>query len=52
VAVSSVVGFPPLYAVSLVAGTLRLPLAAFTAIIIVGRAIRFGAIYLVPWLFK
>ena len=52
VAVSSVVGFPPLYAVALVAGTLRLPLAAFTAIIIVGRTLRFGAIYLVPWLFK
>ena len=52
VAVSSVVGFPPLYAVSLLAGTLRLPLAAFTVIIILGRAIRFGAVYLVPGLFR
>lgn len=52
VAVSSVIGFPPLYAVSLLAGTLRLPLAAFTVVIIVGRAIRFGAVYLVPGLFR
>jgi membrane protein YqaA with SNARE-associated domain len=52
VAVSSVIGFPPLYAVSLLAGTLRLPLAAFTAIIIVGRVIRFAAVYLAPSLFK
>ena len=52
VAVSSVIGFPPLYAVSLVAGTLRLPLAAFTAIIIVGRVIRFAAVYLAPGLFR
>ena len=52
VAVSSLVGIPPLYAVSLVAGTLRLPFAAFTALIIVGRTIRFGAVYLAPGLFK
>ena len=52
VAVSSVIGFPPLYAVSLLAGTLRLPLAAFTVIIIVGRVIRFAAVYLAPSLFK
>jgi membrane protein YqaA with SNARE-associated domain len=38
--------------VSLVAGTIRLPLAAFTAIIIVGRVIRFAAVYLAPNLFK
>ena len=52
VAVSSVLGIPPLYAVSLVAGTLRLPFAAFAALIIVGRTIRFGAVYLAPGLFK
>jgi membrane protein YqaA with SNARE-associated domain len=52
VALSSLVGFPPLYGVSLVAGTLRLPLAAFTILIIVGRAIRFGAVYLAPQLFR
>lgn len=52
VAASSVVGFPPLYAVSLVAGTLRLPLPAFTLIIVVGRLVRFAAVYLAPGLFK
>lgn len=52
VAFSAVVGFPPLYAVSLVAGTLRLPALGFTAIIIIGRLVRFGGIYLVPGLFR
>jgi len=52
VAASAVVGFPPLYAVSLVAGMLRLPLVAFTVIILAGRLVRFSAIYLVPGLFK
>ena len=52
VACSSVVGFPPLYGVSLVAGSLRLPLAAFVLLIVVGRLIRFGAVYLAPGLFK
>jgi membrane protein YqaA with SNARE-associated domain len=52
VAISSVVGIPPLYAVSLVAGTLRLPPAAFTVIIVAGRLGRFTAVYLAPGLFK
>ena len=52
VAFSSVVGFPPLYGVSLVAGSLRLPLAAFVLIIVVGRLIRFSGVYLAPGLFK
>ena len=52
VAVSAVIGFPPLYAVSLVAGTLRVPPAAFTLIIVAGRLLRFSAVYLVPGLFK
>lgn len=52
VALSAVVGFPPLYGVALVAGTLRLPLVAFTVLIIIGRLIRFGGIYLVPGLFR
>ena len=52
VALSSVVGIPPLYATSLVAGTLRLPFVPFAAIIIVGRVIRFGAVYLAPNLLK
>ena len=52
VAISAVVGFPPLYGVALVAGALRLPLIAFTVIIVVGRLIRFGGIYLAPGLFR
>lgn len=52
VALSSVVGFPPLYAVSLVAGTLRLPAIAFIVIIVIGRLIRFGGVYLAPELFR
>jgi membrane protein YqaA with SNARE-associated domain len=52
VAFSSVVGFPPLYGVALVAGTLRLPVIAFTVIIIIGRLIRFSGVYLAPGLFR
>jgi membrane protein YqaA with SNARE-associated domain len=52
VALSAVVGFPPLYGVALVAGALRLPAVAFTVIIFIGRLIRFGSIYLTPGLFK
>ena len=52
VALSSVAGCPPFYAVSFLAGTLRLPLAAFLAIGITGRVIRFAAIFLVPGLFR
>lgn len=52
VALSAVVGFPPLYGVALIAGTLRLPLVAFTVLIIIGRLIRFGGVYLVPDLFR
>ena len=52
VAFSAVVGFPPLYGVALIAGTLRLPVVAFTVIILVGRLIRFGGIYLAPGLFR
>lgn len=52
VAFSSVTGFPPLYGVSLIAGTLRLPLISFMTIITAGRIIRFGAVYLAPGLFR
>jgi membrane protein YqaA with SNARE-associated domain len=52
VAVSAVVGFPPLYGVALVAGALRLPVVAFTVTVFIGRLIRFGSIYLTPGLFK
>lgn len=52
VAASASIGFPPLYAVALMAGSLRLPQAAFLIIVIVGRVMRFGAVYLVPELFR
>lgn len=52
VALSSVLGFPPLYPVSLVAGALRLPVVAFVVAITLGRIIRFGACYLAPGLVK
>jgi len=52
VAVSAVTGFPPFYGVSLMAGTLRLPLLAFMTIGTIGRVIRFGAVYLIPGLFQ
>jgi membrane protein YqaA with SNARE-associated domain len=48
---SSLVGLPPFYAVSLLAGALRLPLVEFMVVGTVGRVIRFGAVYLVPNLF-
>jgi len=52
VAASAAIGVPPLYAVSLVAGTLRLPLVAFTLIVFAGMLLRLSAIYLAPGLFK
>jgi len=52
VAFSALVGFPPLYGVALVAGTLRLPVAAFVVLIVVGRLIRFAGVYLAPGLFR
>jgi membrane protein YqaA with SNARE-associated domain len=52
VALSAVVGFPPLYGVALVAGTLRLPVVAFTVLIVIGRLIRFGGVFLAPGLFR
>ncbi len=52
VALSAVLGFPPLYGVALVAGALRLPVVAFTVLIVIGRLIRFSGIYVAPGLFK
>jgi membrane protein YqaA with SNARE-associated domain len=51
VAISAIVGFPPLYGVALAAGTLRLPVVAFTVIITIGRIVRFAAVFLAPELF-
>ena len=51
-ALSSVTGVPPFYAVSFMAGALRLPAAAFLAIGTTGRVIRFTAVFLFPELFR
>jgi membrane protein YqaA with SNARE-associated domain len=51
-ALSSVTGVPPFYAVSFAAGTLRLSLAAFLAIGTAGRMIRFAAVFFAPDLFR
>lgn len=48
---SALVGLPPFYAVSLLAGALRLPLFQFMIVGTMGRVIRFGAVYLAPGLF-
>jgi len=52
VAASAVLGFPPLYPVAVLAGTLRLPRIPFIVVITLGRIIRFGACYLAPDLLK
>ena len=45
-------GVPPFYAVSFMAGALRLSAAAFLAIGTTGRVIRFTAVFLFPELFR
>jgi membrane protein YqaA with SNARE-associated domain len=52
VAASAAVGFPPLYAVALMAGSLRLPQVPFLIVVIIGRMLRFGGVYLIPDLFR
>jgi membrane protein YqaA with SNARE-associated domain len=48
---SAASGFPPFYAVSLLAGTFRVNLAAFFLVGLAGRFIRFGVLVLSPgWL--
>ncbi len=48
---SAVAGFPPFYAVSVLAGTLRVNLAAFFVVGLAGRFIRFSILALSPgWL--
>jgi membrane protein YqaA with SNARE-associated domain len=42
------VGVPPLYAVAVAAGTLRLGLPTFVALGFLGRLLRFAAILLLP----
>jgi membrane protein YqaA with SNARE-associated domain len=43
-ALSAVVGLPPLLVLSVVAGSLRVPLALFVPTVVVGRSLRFWAI--------
>jgi membrane protein YqaA with SNARE-associated domain len=43
-ALSAVVGLPPLLVLSVVAGTVRVPLALFVPTVVVGRTLRFWAI--------
>ncbi len=43
-AVSSVVGLPPLLVLSVVAGSVRVPLALFVPTVVLGRTLRFWAI--------
>jgi membrane protein YqaA with SNARE-associated domain len=51
VALSSIVGLPPIYGVALLAGALRFPLLRFMVVATLGRIIRFGAVYMLPGLF-
>jgi membrane protein YqaA with SNARE-associated domain len=46
--VSSIVGLPPFYVMSLVAGALRMNFAVYIACGTVGRLIRFGSLLLIP----
>lgn len=38
---AAVIGFPPLYAVSLIAGASQMPLPAFAVTVLIGRCLRF-----------
>jgi membrane protein YqaA with SNARE-associated domain len=49
---SAAVGFPPLYVVSIACGMFRVPFALFFTVGVIGRLVRFGAIVLLPQLFK
>ena len=46
---SSILGLPPFYIVSLLAGAMRMKLAPFIALGFTGRVIRFSAVLAVPW---
>ena len=52
VLVSSIVGIPPFYLVTMAAGTLRVDFGRFFAAGTVGRLVRFGALALVPHLVR
>jgi membrane protein YqaA with SNARE-associated domain len=48
---SAMVGLPPFYPISIMAGALRFPFWPFMVLGLIGRTIRFGALALVPGLF-
>jgi membrane protein YqaA with SNARE-associated domain len=48
--VSALLGLPPFYVVSLLAGALGIRLPTFCAIGLLGRVLRFGIIVALPWL--
>ena len=48
---SAAVGLPPLYAMAVVSGVVRLPVRSFIALCLTGRFARFYALALVPGLF-
>ena len=48
--VSAVAGVPPLYAITVAYGALRLPLRDYLIAVSIGRALRFGALVLIPHL--
>lgn len=49
-AVSSTVGLPPFYLVSLAAGALKIRFRPFCAIGLAGRIVRFGVVVAIPWI--
>ncbi len=48
--VSSAVGIPPFYVITILAGTFRVRFGPFFAVGACGRLVRFGALAFVPWI--
>jgi membrane protein YqaA with SNARE-associated domain len=48
---SATTGIPPFYATSIAAGLLRFPLRCFLVLGLLGRLLRFAAVFLLPRLF-
>jgi membrane protein YqaA with SNARE-associated domain len=48
--VSSAVGIPPFYVITILAGVLRVRFGPFFAVGACGRVVRFGALAFIPWL--
>jgi membrane protein YqaA with SNARE-associated domain len=49
---SALVGFPPFYPVTILAGVVKVPVVEFLAASLVGRFLRFGAFFLFPQLLR